>query len=178
MVKPSGIGKNVPLAKPAGKLRYAPWDISTQPVRFNSSLGEDHKPDRTWYRCNSSSDGKRDNIKIYARLETPMDLYPRLYTIEDLCSAHLLALENEPSRELYFNLGTEELFGSPGYRYSKKVSGKDFKCRTDRRPETLRFLQAMQQKQKRTRLADEFQSLKNSWDCLAVHNKFPDGYPK
>ncbi len=98
----------------------------------NASLGEDHRPESHLIPLTiKAAMGKASEIKIYGTdYETADGTCIRDYIyIEDLCRAHLLALNKlETSRELVYNLGNGK-----GYSVRevietvKKVSGRDFK---------------------------------------------------
>ncbi|MBN1795100.1 MAG: UDP-glucose 4-epimerase GalE [Sedimentisphaerales bacterium] len=124
-----------------GRLKYAALRYFNAAGAGNDgSLGEDHKPESHLIPLIiQAALGKRDSISIYGTdYETEDGTCIRDYIhIEDLCRAHLLALEkldNQP--ELIYNLGNGK-----GYSVRqvidmvKQVSGKDFKVvETDRRP--------------------------------------------
>ncbi|MGE4286725.1 MAG: UDP-glucose 4-epimerase GalE [Phycisphaerae bacterium] len=106
----------------------------------DATLGEDHKPESHLIPLIiQAAMGKREDIRIFGTdYDTPDGTCIRDYIhIEDLCSAHLLALQQlDSEREVVFNLGN-------GNGYSvrevietvKKVSGKDFKVTEEaRRP--------------------------------------------
>jgi UDP-glucose 4-epimerase len=89
----------------AGKLRYAALRyFNAAGAGVNSTLGEDHKPESHLIPLIiQAAMGKRDSIKIYGTdYDTPDGTCVRDYIhIEDLCSAHLLALEKlNENREL------------------------------------------------------------------------------
>jgi len=124
-----------------GKLRYAALRyFNACGAGFNCSLGEDHRPESHLIPLIiQAAMGKREDVKIYGTdYPTPDGTCIRDYIhIEDLCSAHLLALNKlDKSSELIYNLGNGK-----GYSVRevietvKKVSGKDFKVtETKRRP--------------------------------------------
>jgi UDP-glucose 4-epimerase len=116
-----------------GKLNYAALRyFNACGAGGNGTLGEDHKPESHLIPLViAAAMGKRPDIKIYGTdYPTPDGTCIRDYIhIEDLCSAHLLALEKlENKSELVFNLGNGK-----GYSVRqvietvKKVSGKSFK---------------------------------------------------
>lgn len=98
----------------------------------NGTLGEDHKPESHLIPLViAAAMGKREDIKVFGTdYPTPDGTCVRDYIhIEDLCTAHLLALEKlENNSELVFNLGNGK-----GYSVRevietvKKVSGKNVK---------------------------------------------------
>ena len=124
-----------------GKLRYAALRyFNACGAGGNGTLGEDHNPESHLIPLIiAAAMGKRENIKIFGTdYPTPDGTCVRDYIhIEDLCSAHLLALKKlQSAREIVYNLGNGK-----GYSVRevietvKKVSGKNFKViETDRRP--------------------------------------------
>jgi len=137
--------------------------------------------------------GKRSEVKIYGTdYETPDGTCIRDYIhIDDLCRAHLLALdklapprllvEDKSGGELVYNLGTEK-----GYSVKevietvKKVSGKNFSVvAADRRPgdapvltcDATKARDELGWKAERSEL-EEMVSTAWKW-----HNEHPDGYP-
>ncbi|MFA5293418.1 MAG: UDP-glucose 4-epimerase GalE [Phycisphaerae bacterium] len=98
----------------------------------NGTIGEDHKPESHLIPLIiAAAMGKRADIKVFGTdYPTPDGTCVRDYIhIEDLCSAHLLALEKlDKNSELVYNLGNGK-----GYSVRevietvKKVTGKDFK---------------------------------------------------
>ncbi len=117
----------------AGKLRYASFRyFNACGAGNNCSLGEDHRPESHLIPLTiAAAMGKRSEIQIYGTDYATADgTCIRDYIhIEDLCRAHLLAMDKlEDNRELVYNLGNGK-----GYSVRevietvKKVSGKDFK---------------------------------------------------
>ncbi|HBG26220.1 MAG: UDP-glucose 4-epimerase GalE [Planctomycetes bacterium GWF2_41_51] len=98
----------------------------------NGTIGEDHTPESHLIPLViAAAMGKREDIKVFGTdYPTPDGTCIRDYIhIEDLCSAHLLALEKlDTNSELVFNLGNGK-----GYSVRevietvKKVSGKNVK---------------------------------------------------
>jgi len=98
----------------------------------NGTLGEDHKPESHLIPLViAAAMGKREDIKVFGTdYPTPDGTCVRDYIhIEDLCTAHLLALQKlDKNSELVFNLGNGK-----GYSVRevietvKKVSGKNVK---------------------------------------------------
>jgi len=124
----------------AGKLAYASLRyFNACGAGNNATLGEDHRPESHLIPLIiQAATGKRSEIKIYGTdYETPDGTCIRDYIhIDDLCRAHLLALDKlEKSRELVCNLGNERGHSvREVIETVKKVSGKDFKVvETDRR---------------------------------------------
>ena len=124
-----------------GKLNYAALRyFNACGAGQNGTLGEDHSPESHLIPLIiQAAMGKREDIKIFGTdYPTPDGTCIRDYIhIEDLCKAHLLALEKlNDKAELVYNLGNGK-----GYSVRhvidtvKKVSGKDFKVtETERRP--------------------------------------------
>ncbi len=123
------------------KLRYAALRyFNAAGAGKDGTLGEDHKPESHLIPLViAAAMGKREDIKIFGTdYPTPDGTCVRDYIhIEDLCSAHILALEKlEDQSELVYNLGNGE-----GYSVKevvetvKKVTGKNFKVtQVARRP--------------------------------------------
>jgi len=125
----------------AGKLAYASLRyFNTCGAGNDATLGEDHRPESHLIPLAiQAAMGKRSEIKIYGTdYETPDGTCVRDYIhIDDLCRAHLLALDKlEKSRELICNLGNERGHSvREVIETVRKVSGRDFKVvETDRRP--------------------------------------------
>jgi UDP-glucose 4-epimerase len=127
--------------------------------------------------------GKSDAIKIYGTdYPTPDGSCIRDYIhIEDLCRAHLLALNKlEQSRELVYNLGNGK-----GYSVKevietvKKVSGKDFKVvESERRQGDPPILTSDASKAKkelgwRPEFPDLEKTVATAWQW---HSEHPAGY--
>jgi len=124
----------------AGKLAYASLRyFNACGAGNNAALGEDHRPESHLIPLIiQAAMGKRSEIKIYGTdYETPDGTCVRDYIhIDDLCRAHLLALDKlEKNRELVCNLGNERGHSvREVIETVKKVSGKEFKVvETDRR---------------------------------------------
>lgn len=123
-----------------GKLRYVALRyFNACGAGDNNTLGEDHRPESHLIPLIiQAAVGKKENIKIFGTdYPTPDGTCIRDYIhVEDLCAAHLLALEKlDTEAELIYNLGNGK-----GYSVRqvidtvKKVSGKDFKViQADRR---------------------------------------------
>jgi UDP-glucose 4-epimerase len=123
-----------------GRLRYAALRYFNACGAGNGgTLGEDHKPESHLIPLIiQAAMGKRESVKIYGTdYPTPDGTCIRDYIhIEDLCSAHLLALEKLGSeREFVYNLGNGTGFSvREVIEMVKKVSGKNFKVvETERR---------------------------------------------
>jgi UDP-glucose 4-epimerase len=124
-----------------GRLRYAALRyFNACGAGQDGTLGEDHRPESHLIPLViQAAMGQREDIKIFGTdYETPDGTCIRDYIhVEDLCRAHLLALDRlERERELVYNLGN-----GAGYSVRevidtvKKVSGRDFKVtEVQRRP--------------------------------------------
>jgi UDP-glucose 4-epimerase len=168
-----------------GKLRYASLRyFNACGAGNNCSLGEDHRPESHLIPLTiAAAMGKCNEIQIYGTDYATADgTCIRDYIhIEDLCRAHLLAMDKlEENRELVYNLGN-------GRGYSvrevietvKKVSGKDFKVvESARRPGDAPVLTSDATKAE-TELGwkPEFPELgKIIATAWRWHNEHPDGY--
>ena len=150
----------------------------------NATLGEDHRPESHLIPLIiQAATGRRSEIKIYGTdYETPDGTCVRDYIhIDDLCRAHLLALDKlEKSREFVCNLGNERGHSvREVIETVKKVSGRDFKVvETDRRAGDPPALTA-----DATRAKNELgwkiekpeleEMVSTSWQW---HTRYPDGY--
>ena len=175
----------------AGKLRYAALRyFNACGAGQNSQLGEDHRPESHLIplviraAMGTCGRAKSNEIKIYGTdYPTPDGTCIRDYIhIEDLCRAHLLALNKlDQSCKLVYNLGSGK-----GYSVRevietvKRVSGKNFKVvAADRRPGDPPVLTA-----DATKAANElgwkteFSELeKIVITAMRWHSKHPNGYP-
>jgi UDP-glucose 4-epimerase len=125
----------------AGKLHFAALRyFNACGAGHNCTLGEDHQPESHLIPLTIfAAIGKTDSIKIFGTdYSTPDGTCIRDYIhIEDLCRAHLQALEKlDTQKEMIYNLGNGK-----GYSVRevidtvKKVSGTNFKVNgTPRRP--------------------------------------------
>ncbi len=169
-----------------GKLAYASLRyFNACGAGNNATLGEDHRPESHLIPLTiQAAMGKRDDIKIYgADYDTPDGTCVRDFIhIDDLCRAHLLALDKlDQSCELICNLGNERGHSvREVIETVKKVSGRDFKVvETDRRAGDAPILTA-----DATRAKDELgwkidkgelqEMVSTAWKW---HNDNPDGYP-
>ncbi|MGD0077354.1 MAG: UDP-glucose 4-epimerase GalE [Sedimentisphaerales bacterium] len=125
----------------AGKLHFAALRyFNACGAGADCTLGEDHRPESHLIPLAIfAAMGRTDSVKIFGtNYPTPDGTCVRDYIhIEDLCRAHLLALEKlDKQNEMIYNLGNGK-----GYSVRevidtvKKVSGKNFKViETPRRP--------------------------------------------
>ncbi len=170
----------------AGKLSYAALRYFNACGAGNGAkLGEDHRPESHLIPLIiQAAMGKRSDIKIFGTdYDTPDGTCIRDYIhIDDLCKAHLLALDKLGDNvELTYNLGN-----SKGYSVRevietvKKVSGKDFKVvETGRRAGDPAVLMADATKAKNelgwvTEKPELEEMVATAWKW---HNEHPDGYP-
>jgi len=170
----------------AGRLRYAALRYFNACGAGNKgSLGEDHRPESHLIpRIIKAAMGQNDGIEIYGTDYATADgTCIRDYIhIEDLCRAHMLALNKlEDERELVYNLGNGK-----GYSVRevietvKKVSGSDFKVvESQRRAGDAVELTSDATKAKnelgwKTEAAELEKIISTAWEW---HNRFPDGYP-
>jgi UDP-glucose 4-epimerase len=170
----------------AGKLRYATLRyFNACGAGANGSLGEDHRPESHLIPLIiKAAMGKNSEVKIYGTdYPTPDGTCIRDYIhIEDLCRAHLLALEKlNRSSELIYNLGNGK-----GYSVRevidtvKQVCGKDFKVvETSRRPGDPPVLTSDATKAKKElgwkpQYPELEKIIATAWQW---HNENPNGYP-
>lgn len=170
-----------------GKLNYAALRyFNACGAGFDCTLGEDHKPESHLIPLTiAAALGQREDIKIFGTdYPTPDGTCIRDYIhIEDLCSAHLLALDKlDSDSELIYNLGNGSGFSvREVVEAVKKVSAVDFKVtETDRRPGDPAVLTAdttlaREQLNWQTKFADLEKIVETAWTW---HNKFPTGYPE
>jgi UDP-glucose 4-epimerase len=179
-----------------GRLKYASLRyFNTCGAGNGATLGEDHRPESHLIPLTiQAAMGKRSEIKIYGSdYDTPDGTCIRDYIhIDDLCRAHLLALqklESSPQQfsakaeagELVYNLGN-------GNGYSvrqviqavKDVSGRDFKVtEVNRRAGDAPILTSDATKAKKElgwmpQMPELDRMIETAW---LWHNKFPNGYP-
>ncbi|MHC4702394.1 MAG: UDP-glucose 4-epimerase GalE, partial [Planctomycetota bacterium] len=124
----------------AGKLAYAALRyFNACGAGNNATLGEDHRPESHLIPLTiQAAMGKRADIRIYGTdYDTPDGTGIRDYIhIDDLCRAHLLALDKlDENREIVCNLGNETGHSvREVIETVRKVSGRDFKVvEADRR---------------------------------------------
>ena len=168
-----------------GKLRYASLRyFNAAGAGANGALGEDHRPESHLIPLTIfAAMGKIDAIKIYGTdYPTPDGSCVRDYIhIEDLCRAHLLALNKlDKQQELVYNLGNGN-----GYSVKevietvKKVSGKKFKVvESQRRPGDPPILTSdASRAKKELNWTPEFPDLEKIVETAWLwHNKFPNGF--
>jgi UDP-glucose 4-epimerase len=122
-----------------GKLAYAALRyFNACGAGNNAALGEDHRPESHLIPLTiQAAMGKRSEIKIFGTdYPTPDGTCIRDYIhIDDLCRAHLLALNNlDKCKEIICNLGNERSHSvKEVIETVKKVSGKNFKVAEIRR---------------------------------------------
>lgn len=167
------------------KLRYAALRyFNAAGAGQDCTLGEDHRPESHLIPLIvQAAMGKRDEIKIFGTdYPTPDGTCIRDYIhIEDLCKAHLLALDKlDEAYELVYNLGNGK-----GYSVRevietvKKVSGKDFRViETGRRPGDPPVLTADSAKAQtelgwQTDYAELEKIIQSAWTW---HSNHPNGY--
>jgi UDP-glucose 4-epimerase len=170
----------------AGKLAFAALRyFNACGAGNNAFLGEDHRPESHLIPLAiQAAMGKRGDIKIYGTdYDTPDGTCIRDYIhIDDLCRAHLLALEKlQAEKELIYNLGNGK-----GYSVReviekvKKVTGKNFNVvETGRRigdPPVLTSdaTKAAEELGWKTEKPDLEQMVSTAWTW---HSEHPDGYP-
>jgi UDP-glucose 4-epimerase len=170
----------------AGKLAFAALRyFNACGAGNNATLGEDHRPESHLIPLAiQAAMGKRGDIKIYgADYDTPDGTCIRDYIhIDDLCRAHLLALEKlQTESELIYNLGNGK-----GYSVRevietvRKVTGKNFNVvETGRRlgdPPVLTSdaTKAAEELGWKTEKPDLEQMVSTAWKW---HSEYPDGYP-
>jgi len=169
-----------------GKLRYASLRyFNACGAGNNGSLGEDHRPESHLIPLTiQTAMGKRSELAIFGTdYPTPDGTCVRDYIhVEDLCRAHLLALNKlDSASELVYNLGNNK-----GYSVRevietvKKVSGKDFKVTVGaRRPGDAPVLTADATRARaelgwKPELPELEKIVETAWKW---HNEHPDGYP-
>ncbi len=169
----------------AGKLRYASLRyFNACGAGHNATLGEDHRPESHLIPLIiQAAMGKRPEIKIFGTdYDTPDGTCIRDYIhIDDLCRAHLLALDKlQTSSELVYNLGNGK-----GYSVRqvietvRKVSGRNFKVvEAQRRPGDPPVLTSDAAKAKRelgweTEKPQLEQMVASAWQW---HSEHPTGY--
>ncbi len=170
----------------AGKLSFAALRyFNACGAGGGGTIGEDHRPESHLIPLIiQAAMGKRGEIKIYGTdYETPDGTCIRDYIhIEDLCRAHLLALDRlGENRELVYNLGNEKGYSvREVIEMVRKISGRSFKVvETERRPGDPPVLMANATKARnelgwRTQKPQLEEMVSTAWQW---HNNNPDGYP-
>jgi UDP-glucose 4-epimerase len=168
-----------------GKLHYAALRyFNAAGAGHNATLGEDHRPESHLIPLIiKAAMGKCPEVKIYGTdYPTPDGTCIRDYIhIDDLCTAHLLALNKlEQSSELVYNLGNGKGYSVKEVLETvKTVSGKDFKVvTTDRRPGDAPILTSDAAKARKelgwkTRFGDLTKIVETAWKW---HSEHPNGY--
>ncbi len=168
-----------------GRLRYAALRyFNACGAGFDAQFGEDHRPESHLIPLIiQAAMGKRPSIKIYGTdYPTPDGTCIRDYIhVEDLCSAHLLALERlADQRELVYNLGS-----GTGYSVRqvidtvRQVSGRSFRVEeASRRPGdppvlTADASRAVRELEWKTRYPELETIVESAWKFHTAH---PNGY--
>ncbi len=169
-----------------GRLRYATLRyFNACGAGANGSLGEDHRPESHLIpRVIQAAMGKCPQIQIYGTdYPTPDGTCIRDYIhIDDLCRAHLLALNKlDQNHELIYNLGNGRGFSvKEVIETVKQVSGKDFKViEAERRSGDAPILTSDATKARnelgwKPQLTELKKIVVTAWQW---HNQYPDGYP-
>jgi UDP-glucose 4-epimerase len=169
-----------------GRLRYAALRyFNACGAGNNSTLGEDHRPESHLIPLAiQAAMGKRGQLDIYGTdYPTPDGTCIRDYIhVEDLCRAHLLALDRlEADSELVYNLGNNRGYSvREVVETAKRVSGRDFKVvEADRRPGdtpvlTCDHTRAKEQLGWEPEHPELEQIVATAWKW---HSEHPDGYP-
>lgn len=167
------------------RLRYAALRyFNAAGAGANGTLGEDHKPESHLIPLViAAAMGKREDVKIFGTdYPTPDGTCVRDYIhIEDLCSAHLLALEKlENQNELVYNLGNGKGYSVRDVIETvKKVAGKNFKVtEVPRRPGdppvlTADATRAIKELGWKVKYPELEKIVETAWQW---HNDNPEGY--
>jgi UDP-glucose 4-epimerase len=169
-----------------GKLAYASLRyFNACGAGGNGTFGEDHRPESHLIPLIiQAAMGRRSEIRIYGTdYETSDGTCIRDYIhIEDLCRAHLLALDKLGEKpEMIYNLGNEKGYSVREVIESvRKVSGRDFRVvESGRRAGDPPVLTADAAKARtelgwRPEKTDLEEIVATAWKW---HNSHPDGYP-
>lgn len=169
-----------------GKLAYASLRYFNACGAGNRCrLGEDHRPESHLIPLTiQAAMGRRSEIRIYGtNYETPDGTCLRDYIhIDDLCRAHLLALDKlDQTREMVYNLGNEKSYSvREVIETVKKVSGRDFQVvEADQRAGDPPILIADATKAKnelnwKIEKPELEEMVATAWEW---HYNHPDGYP-
>lgn len=169
----------------AGKLRYASLRyFNAAGAGADRVLGEDHRPETHLIAVAiQAALGKRSCVQIFGDdYPTPDGTCIRDYVhVEDLCTAHLLALERLGQQsELVYNLGNNHGYSvKQVLQIVRKVSGKDFKVvASARRPGDPPVLladagKAANELNWRPRYTELGDIVQTAWKW---HSRHPDGY--
>jgi len=169
----------------AGKLAYASLRYFNACGSGEAGLGEDHRPESHLIPLTiQAAMGKRSDIKIFGTdYPTPDGTCIRDYIhIDDLCRAHLLALNKlNQQQEFICNLGSQRGHSvREVIETVKNLSGKNFKVtETERRPGDVPILTADATRAKtelgwETEKPELEEMVESAW---AWHCEHPDGYP-
>ena len=170
----------------AGKLAYASLRyFNACGAGNNATLGEDHRPESHLIPLTiQAAMGKRSEIKIFGTdYETPDGTCLRDFIhIDDLCRAHLLALDKlDQKREIVYNLGNEKSYSvREAIETVKKVSEKDFRVveaepREGDSPKLIAdATKAKSELNWKIEKPELEQMVATAWEW---HNNHPDGYP-
>ena len=150
----------------------------------NNTRGEDHRPESHLIPLViQAAMGRREDVKVFGTdYPTPDGTCVRDYIhIEDLCRAHLLALDRlNDHRELLYNLGNGTCYSVRQVIDTvRRVSGRQFKVtEAPRRPGDSPFLTADSTKARdelgwTPKIADLAKIVESAWTW---HKNHPDGY--
>lgn len=169
-----------------GRLRYAALRyFNASGAGNNSTLGEDHRPESHLIPLAiQAAMTKRTHLDIYGTdYPTPDGTCIRDYIhVEDLCKAHLLALDRlQADSELIYNLGNNKGYSvREVVQTVKRVSGRDFKVvQAERRAGdapvlTCDHTRAKEQLAWEPEHPELEQIVATAWKW---HSEHPNGYP-
>jgi len=170
-----------------GRLRYAALRyFNACGAGAGARIGEDHRPESHLIPLIiQAALGKRPDVKVFGTdYPTPDGTCVRDYVhVEDLCMAHLLALDRlDRERELVYNLGN-----GAGYSVRQAIEAvRRVSCRplkvteAERRPGDPAVLTADSTRAREelgwmTRYPDLDAIVSTAWE---FHNRYPNGYPE